>query len=232
MKTCPTCNRTFDDSFSFCLDDGSPLYFENDETKTLIQVNEDKLYYPQVNNFWKYLSAVLVLLLISILFLLSPLKSLIFKDRNENNKTAESTNHTTNQNLTDKPNSVGNSSLNNVAQDMKAMPAPTITPVKERVKTDSDQVPKLKQGMSYAAARKMLINSGWQGIIGSPNSKTFFQYDYIANKLGYYEVDDCSGTGLGLCRFLFTNQNNKRLVIVTANNEVGKPIVNRWFFEK
>ena len=35
MKKCPKCNRTYDDSLSFCLTDGTPLTVEN-ETETVV----------------------------------------------------------------------------------------------------------------------------------------------------------------------------------------------------
>lgn len=37
MKQCPACNRTYDDSLSFCLSDGTPLTIESEEKTILMQ---------------------------------------------------------------------------------------------------------------------------------------------------------------------------------------------------
>ncbi len=36
MKQCPVCSRTYDDSLSFCLSDGTPLVIETEEEKTVV----------------------------------------------------------------------------------------------------------------------------------------------------------------------------------------------------
>jgi len=76
----------------------------------------------------------------------------------------------------------------------------------------------LKQGMSYAHARKTLLNSGWQAVAHSPNRDRSGAINYLINKLGYNEVETCSGTGMGFCRFSFTHANGQKPAVVTVNN--------------
>ena len=90
----------------------------------------------------------------------------------------------------------------------------------------------LKQGMPYAQARKTLLNSGWQAVAHSPNRDRFGAMNYLINKLGYNEVETCSGTGMGFCRFSFTNANGQKLAVVTVNNQPGqKPKLQRWWID-
>ena len=98
-------------------------------------------------------------------------------------------------------------------------------------------VPSIKQNMPYAQARKMLIDAGWQTTwthLRWPSPNTFVQtiFDY-----GWTEVDDCSGTGLGLCRFIFQDAARRSLVVSTSSNiydDSGKleSKVFGWFFEE
>jgi hypothetical protein len=97
----------------------------------------------------------------------------------------------------------------------------------------AQEVPRtLKQGMSYAQARKTLINAGWQAVALSPNRDRFGAMDDII-KLGYNEVESCSGTGMGFCRFTFTDANGRKLVVVTINNQRGQqPKLHRWWIDQ
>lgn len=94
-------------------------------------------------------------------------------------------------------------------------------------------IPKtLKQGMPYAQARKTLLNSGWQAVAHSPNRDRSGAMNYLINKLGYNEVETCSGTGMGFCRFSFINANGQKLAVVTGNNQPGqKPKLQRWWID-
>lgn len=97
----------------------------------------------------------------------------------------------------------------------------------------AQEIPKtLKQGMSYAQTRKALINAGWQAVELSPNRDRFGAMDYII-QLGYNEVESCSGTGMGFCRFNFTDAKGRKLAVVTVNNQQGqKPQLHRWWIDK
>lgn len=98
--------------------------------------------------------------------------------------------------------------------------------------TSAQEVPKLKQKMSYDDARNILIESGWQAILLSPN-RDWRQVGTGTTRfrdLGYDEVVSCSGTGLGFCRFEFASADNRKLVVVTAGG-AQHPLLYRWSIE-
>jgi hypothetical protein len=91
----------------------------------------------------------------------------------------------------------------------------------------------LAEKMPYAKARQKLIDQGWMPHVkGTPPNlrdktvKALF-------KQGYEEVKDCSGTGLGPCRFEFTNRAGEMLVVSTISQGQNGPdrFVWRWFIE-
>ncbi len=84
----------------------------------------------------------------------------------------------------------------------------------------------LKKGKTYAAARRILSANGWKPINNYQNIPDFNKDHYVVKKLHYYEMEDCSGTGMGFCNFLFKNGKGKILTVTTANNEDGmKPTI-------
>jgi hypothetical protein len=95
----------------------------------------------------------------------------------------------------------------------------------------------LMQGMSYDEARQILIGQGWQASIpvsngGFPNLNNP-SIEYIVRDRGYWEVKDCMGTGTGLCRFEFFNENGDQLIVTTSNNQPGQEIIlNGWRVEQ
>ena len=98
--------------------------------------------------------------------------------------------------------------------------------------TSAQEVPKLKQKMSYGNARKILIDSGWQANLRSPNRDWQHMGTGVTRfrDLGYDEVVDCSGTGLGFCRFEFVASDNRKLVVVTSGG-TQRPLLYRWSIE-
>jgi hypothetical protein len=102
---------------------------------------------------------------------------------------------------------------------------------------NSSRVVGLQQGMHYKEARKRLIQQGWQANLPISNSDLPNLKNSIVKALfdrGYEEIKDCSGTGLGLCRFEFINEQGNLLVVSTqpARSKTGEPTVWRWFIEK
>lgn len=90
----------------------------------------------------------------------------------------------------------------------------------------------LRQGMPYAQARKILLEAGWQAVELSQNRERFSPMDYIIDQLGYNEVEDCSGTGMGYCRFSFADANGRKLAVVTVDNQRGQqPKLRRWWID-
>ena len=118
-------------------------------------------------------------------------------------------------------------------QIMNVMATTVITAVLFPTIALTQTIPKtLKQGMPYAQARKTLINAGWQAVELSPNRDRLGAMRYIIDKLGYNEVENCSGTGAGFCRFTFADANGRKLAIVTVNNQPGQqPKLQRWWID-
>jgi hypothetical protein len=91
----------------------------------------------------------------------------------------------------------------------------------------------LKQEMPYSQARQILTDAGWQAVLLSPNREQYAPLDYLIGELGYSEVVDCSGTGMGFCRFEFATADGRKLAVVTVNNQRGQePILYRWWIEE
>lgn len=90
----------------------------------------------------------------------------------------------------------------------------------------AQELPELRQGMSYDAARKLLIDGGWQANLGNPMHREELQIaltEYYVKK-GYLEVDNCMPTGLGLCEASFKDAAGNILSISINENET----VNSW----
>lgn len=253
MKSCPKCNRTYDDSLSFCLEDGSVLSASlaqrATEAKTERFNNQSTVFAESdgKSNSWKY-AFIGMFLFLGFGLVAAFAYFGIYKNRNsanentsikngnlvENNNLAVKTTPTASpsQNNVNSNNSNSDSNANTNLNADKPTPIPTKTPEND---TPDGVLKKMKQGMSYARARKMLTDSGWQFMIGSPTRELFGQEEYIFKTLKYYEMETCSGTGMGYCRFLFKDVNKRKLVVVTVNNEEGSkggPIVDNWFIEK
>ncbi len=96
-------------------------------------------------------------------------------------------------------------------------------------------------GLSYHQARKILIKEGWIPIThmqSYPQEEVGITYGSgkVFWDLGYWEVVSCTGTGLGFCRFEFSDPSGRKLVVVTAGMEMPSASVqsrvNRVFFDK
>lgn len=82
----------------------------------------------------------------------------------------------------------------------------------------------LRKSMPYPEARRRLLQQGWQ-----PNGQTHDRPSAAVQTwidLGYTEVEDCSGTGEGLCRFVFLNDHGDRLFVVTRG--IDRTVRNWW----
>lgn len=253
MKSCPKCNRTYDDSFSFCLEDGSVLsssFAERaTEAKTVNYSEQSKGFAESGGESvsLKYVFAGLFVVLgfglIAVIAYIGinknrksaneniPVRNGNLTENNNSNVKTKPTAHPS-QNNADSNISNNNSNVGTNINDNK--PSPTLTKPPENDTPDA-VLKKMKQGMSYAKARKMLTDSGWQFMVGSPTRELFGSEEYIFKTLKFYEMETCSGTGMGYCRFLFKDINKRKLVVVTVNNEEGSkggPIVDNWFVEK
>jgi len=77
-------------------------------------------------------------------------------------------------------------------------------------------LPSFHQDMSYAKARKKMLELGWQVPVihyGCKGEDSVIN-SQICEK--YPEVAVCSGTGLGFCNFVFRDKNGNKFTITTA----------------
>ncbi len=91
----------------------------------------------------------------------------------------------------------------------------------------------LAESMLYAEARQTLIKQGWTPNVKGTPPNLQNQTVKALFKQGYKEVKDCSSTGLGPCRFEFTNKAGKVLVVSTVaqgQNAPDRSVLN-WFVE-
>jgi hypothetical protein len=115
-------------------------------------------------------------------------------------------------------------------QDSYDSPAPTAaTP------TIEPTVPNITIGEEYSSVRQKLIDSGW-----SPAPvATMNKYEIIGHlakiirEKGFQEVQDCAGTGLAPCSFLFLNKYGNQFEVSTAGQvkleETPEKLkVSRW----
>jgi hypothetical protein len=89
----------------------------------------------------------------------------------------------------------------------------------------------LKAGKSYVAARKVLQTNGWKPVNNYRNLSKIDREHYVVKNLRFYEMESCSGTGVGYCNFIFKNKNGKTLTVTTVGNdetEGGKPRVSGY----
>lgn len=87
----------------------------------------------------------------------------------------------------------------------------------------------MEVGMPYAEARALIDQTIWAPRTHPPldNIGTAVQN---MRDLGYEEVRDCAGTGLGLCRMEFIEREGLVLVIIVTTSE-AEPMVWTWDVE-
>jgi len=76
------------------------------------------------------------------------------------------------------------------------------------------------EGLVYHKARIEIIKLGWQPLQTNSNKSDLFGQAATFFDAGYKEVEDCAGTGLGYCRFLFKDDCSNILKVVSAGEEV------------
>lgn len=102
------------------------------------------------------------------------------------------------------------------------------------IRQNNDLPIRIKKGMLYVDARKVLIEDGWQTVRMHQNPnltprcwKTWDETDEEACQ--YEEIDTCSGTGGGLCIMYFFDANsNKFLWIRTIWGEPPEAQIDLW----
>lgn len=112
------------------------------------------------------------------------------------------------------------------AESPQSPPAAARSPI--AVPQEGFSIPALRQKMPYAKARELLLAKGWQADFVNPMYRRYVSpLAQLMIDKGYNEVEDCSGTGLGLCKFRFSGPNGEHLVVVTQNN-AREPILFSW----
>lgn len=90
-------------------------------------------------------------------------------------------------------------------------------------------IPTVEKGMSYEAARTLLLDQGWYGFIGSSPAHKLQNpsMSHLSQEKGFLEVAECSEAKPITCRFEFGSATGQELSIITLNNEPGQePIVS------
>lgn len=240
MMRCNKCGKIYEDSMTFCLDDGSPLMpdvpFANSEDPTLVYSKNNAVVEPEMQqaNPWK--TAFIVMISAFVVLLIAGLLALKFySDQANDRDMAVNTSAPANQivstptpkatpTVTPTPTPTPDESANANTSDS---PAPI---------TDGDikEIGGLKKFMSYFQARGLIIKAGWKPIPHDPESGRSTVIDRFIKDHKFVEVDSCAGTGLGQCRFQFQDDKGRKLVVITLNNEeddIEAPTVDTWFLE-
>ena len=87
----------------------------------------------------------------------------------------------------------------------------------------------MEVGMPYAEARALIDQNIWAPKTYPPVTSVSTTVQTMRD-LGYEEVQDCAGTGLGLCRMEFIEREGLILVIIVTTSE-AEPMVWSWFLE-
>ncbi|MBE9067661.1 hypothetical protein IQ260_13450 [Leptolyngbya cf. ectocarpi LEGE 11479] len=87
----------------------------------------------------------------------------------------------------------------------------------------------MEAGMPYAEARALIDQTIWAPKTHPPLDTVSTSVQNMRD-LGYEEVRDCAGTGLGLCRMEFIEREGLVLVIIVTTSE-AEPMVWTWDVE-
>jgi hypothetical protein len=88
---------------------------------------------------------------------------------------------------------------------------------------NAGQVNGVKVGMKYKQARERLFVFGYSGVTPPKVSGRCSSREEICK--AYPEAEDCSGTGLAPCRFVFKYPRGRTVVIITSGEELEDLIV-------
>ena len=145
MKSCPKCDRVYDDSLSFCLDDGSALLSSDSDVNTVFHRPSNIKTVPTKSNSWKYAFLGLVPLLLAAfglsLFLLTrPNQS---KDVNQNQAAEHAVGNVANTNgvSTAQNRSDNNGNQNTAAANTNSSPELKPAPAKRKDKPKFSDYP-------------------------------------------------------------------------------------------
>lgn len=223
MKRCPTCNRSYADSLSFCLQCGTHLGPDFDPEATVVGQPQ-----PRASSNHRVYQIIIVLL---VLILAGAGIGLYIALSAYNARTQVAATSSPEPSRTDPL------SLLNANAPAKSSPTPAATA--SPTNPDQPAIPKI-YGRPYDVARRVLIKGGWlpnkrlpihgESVdVQSGNGPIFWQR-------GYWELESCSGTGSAFCLFEFTNPTGRLLEVVTEGEEdeagTYHAIVSRVYLKK
>ena len=81
-------------------------------------------------------------------------------------------------------------------------------------------------GMKIDKARAALIQSGWTPVPGNPSEDSRFGREKDLRKRGIVEVEGCSGTGFGYCRYGYKGAAGALSVTTMGDDDL--PIVSGY----
>jgi hypothetical protein len=100
---------------------------------------------------------------------------------------------------------------------------------------------RIKQGMSYTQARKLLLKDGWKVKVahttsdGTPicyiaefNEEYYESYMKKSEVCKYKEIENCSGTGMGFCEMELLGDDGTQLFILTIEGWPPDAKIYRW----
>jgi hypothetical protein len=89
------------------------------------------------------------------------------------------------------------------------------------------QVNGVKVGMAYKEARQRLFEFGYSGVAPPKVAGRCAYREDICK--AYPEAEDCAGTGLAPCRFVFKYPRGRTVVIITSGEELADLAVRSIF---
>lgn len=110
---------------------------------------------------------------------------------------------------------LNNSKINQKENEIELAEAKGGTTKKSSVIKKDDRLPPFGEGLRYDELRMKLINLGW---IPKPQAgeEAFMPGCGDVKDRGWTEIEGCSGTGLGYRKFVFENNKNDLLYVVTV----------------
>jgi hypothetical protein len=85
----------------------------------------------------------------------------------------------------------------------------------------SDDIPVLKPGLGYGAARGLLISKGFQPVRSGNQRDDRCSAGRQDVCVAYPETVSCDGTGAAACRFIFSSRTGVNVTVVADGNDAG-----------
>lgn len=89
------------------------------------------------------------------------------------------------------------------------------------VSTAKDEMPSLRPGLGYGAARGLLISKGFQPVRSGNQRDDRCSAGRQDVCVAYPETVSCDGTGAAACRFIFSSGKGSNLTVVADGNDAG-----------